>query len=74
MGGVSPPKKVTVIISAILLLVGIAVGIVGVASTGSNIPEFVPGFGGGGSVFVVGLCFQGFGWFLFFMGTRLRGL
>ena len=74
MGGVSPPKKITVIISAILLVIGIVIGIVGVASTGSSIPAFIPGFDGGGSVFVVGLCFQGFGWFLLFMGTRLRGL
>ncbi len=74
MGGVSPPKKITVIISAVLLVIGIVIGIVGVAATGSSIPEFVPGFGGGGSVFFVGLCFQGFGWFLFFIGTRLRGI
>ncbi len=74
MGGVSPPKKFTVIISAILLVIGIIIGIVGLAAVGSSIPEFIPGFGGSGSVFIVGLCFQGFGWFLLFMGTRLRGL
>ena len=74
MGGVSPPKKITVIISAILLVAGIAISIVGATTAGSSIPEFIPGFGGSGSVFVVGLFFQGFSWFLFFMGTRLRGL
>jgi hypothetical protein len=74
MGGVSPPKKITVIISAILLVVGIVIGIVGLASAGSSIPEIIPGFGGSGSVFVVGLGFQGVGWFLLFIGTRLRGI
>nr|MDO8116130.1 hypothetical protein [Candidatus Sigynarchaeota archaeon] len=74
MGGVSPPKKITVIISAIILVVGIIIGIVGVTATGSAFPAFIPGFDGAGSVFVLGLCFQGFGWFLFFLGTRLRGL
>jgi hypothetical protein len=74
MGGVSPPKKITVIISTILLVAGIAISIVGATTTGSSIAAFIPGFDGGGSVFVVGLGFQGFSWFLFFMGTRLRGL
>ncbi|NMC08575.1 MAG: hypothetical protein GYA24_25425 [Candidatus Lokiarchaeota archaeon] len=74
MGGVSPPKKFTVIISAILLIIGLIIGIVAVTATSSSIPAFIPGFDGTGSLFVVGLGFQGFSWFLFFMGTRLRGL
>ena len=74
MGGVSPPKKITVIISAILLVIGIVIGIVALAAADSSFPAFIPGFDGRGSVFIVGLCFQGFGWFLLFIGTRLRGI
>jgi hypothetical protein len=74
MGGVSPPKKVTVIISAILLGIGVVASIVGFSAVLPSIPAFIPGFDGNGSIFVLGLGLQGCSWFLFFLGTRLRGV
>ncbi len=74
MGGVSPPKKITVVISAIILVAGIIASILGFLGAIPSFPAIIPGFDGTGSLFVVGLAMQGFSWFLFFLGTRLRGL
>nr|MDO8113216.1 hypothetical protein [Candidatus Sigynarchaeota archaeon] len=74
MGGVSPPKKVTVIISAIILVAGIIASILGFLGVLPSFPAVIPGLDGTGSLFVFGLIIQGFNWFLFFLGTRLRGL
>ena len=70
---VSPPKKITVIISIIIVIIGIIVSIIGYFSLipsekiifDFEINEFLVYAG----VFIIG-----FGWFLIFLGTRLRGI
>ena len=70
---VSPPKKITVIISIIIVLIGIIVSIIGYVSF---FPSDIIIFNFEINEFLVyaGLVIIGFGWFLIFIGTRLRGI
>ncbi|MBY9005828.1 MAG: hypothetical protein KGD63_03635 [Candidatus Lokiarchaeota archaeon] len=70
---VSPPKKITVIISIIIVFIGIIVSIIGYFSL---FPSEIIIFDIEINEFFVyaGLVIIGFGWFLIFLGTRLRGI
>ena len=70
---VSPPKKITVIISIIIVFIGIIVSIIGYFSL---FPSEIIIFDFEIDEFLVyaGLVIIGFGWFLIFLGTRLRGI
>ena len=65
--GYSPPKKATVMLSFLILIIGIILGICGVLNVikGGNISDYLIYAG-------LGLCFLS--WLLMWIGVKLRGV
>ncbi|MFX1276068.1 MAG: hypothetical protein ACFFBP_01635 [Promethearchaeota archaeon] len=76
----SPPKKMTMIVSLALEILGIIMACIGVFEMVVPFLETVVGvpvvFGITWSVLItiIGVTFTGLAWFIFFLGVKLRGV
>ncbi|MHA1265476.1 MAG: hypothetical protein ACTSRS_09600 [Candidatus Helarchaeota archaeon] len=71
--GWSPPRKITVVFSVLILILGLAIGLV--ATGFLVIPELEAFFGGNTSLmFLVSLILLGLAWLILLIGVLVRGL
>ena len=71
----SPPKKSTVIISLILLLIGIILGVIAFLGEASTLLPFLELFGLTAEEMCLLICFalSFLAWLLMYLGVKLRG-
>ena len=71
----SPPKKSTVIASLILIIIGTIVSIIGYLNfLPDDLIPSIEGYTTNQILFMAGFLIDAIAWFLFFLGTRLKGL
>ncbi|MFX0065109.1 MAG: hypothetical protein ACFFC7_23295 [Candidatus Hermodarchaeota archaeon] len=72
--GWSPPRKTTVIISFLVMLIGLVIGVLGFLEVFSTILPLVWIFNTDTLAMLVGLIITFIGWLLLFLGVKMTNL
>ncbi|MHA1341093.1 MAG: hypothetical protein ACTSO2_14055 [Promethearchaeota archaeon] len=71
----SPPKKSTVIISLVLIIIGTIISLIGYLDfLPADFINPIQGYTTNQILFFGGFALSAIAWFLFFLGTRLKGI